>query len=120
MIAKKLLPYVIIAAIFIAIRLQFTVPLSDMQPLTAEGSRSVTAFAKNFFYSIGYIVLPIDFASASLLINEYLLYGVITALALIASSVFLLWKFGTKELFALLYKPLVVTLVMVLVSFQSF
>ncbi len=120
MIAKKLVPYIIIAAVFLAIRMQFTVPLSDMQPLTAEGSRSGIAFAKNFFYSIGYIVLPIDFASASLLINEYLLYGVITALVLIALSVFLLWKFGTKELFVLLYKPLVVTLVMGLVSFQSF
>lgn len=120
MIAKKLVPYIIIAAIFLAIRMQFTVPLSDMQPLTAEGSRSVTAFAKNFFYSIGYIILPIDFASASLIINEYLAYGVITATLLIAASAFLLWKFGTKELFASLYKPLVVTLVMGLVSFQSF
>ena len=120
MIAKKLLPYIIIAAVFIAIRLQFTVPLSDMQPLTAEGSRSITAFAKNFFYSIGYIIMPIDFASASLIINEYLIYGVITATLLIAGSALLLWKFGTKELFASLYKPLVVTLVMGLVSFQSF
>lgn len=120
MIAKKLVPYIIIAAIFLAIRLQFTVPLSAMQPLTAEGSRSIIAFAKNFFYSIGYIVLPIDFASASLIINEYLAYGVIAATLLIVISAFLLWKFGTKELFVLLYKPLVVTLVMGLVSFQSF
>ncbi len=120
MIAKKLVPYIIIAAIFLVIRMQFTVPLSDMQPLTAEGSRSLGAFAKNFFYSIGYIIMPIDFASASLIINEYLAYGVITATVLIAASAFLLWKFGTKELYASLYKPLVVTLVMGLVSFQSF
>jgi protein O-mannosyl-transferase len=120
MIAKKLVPYVIIAAIFLAIRMQFTVPLSDMQPLTAEGSRSIIAFAKNFFYSIGYIVAPIDFATASAIINEYLIYGVLTASVLIALAAFLLWKYGSEELFSLLYKPFVVTLVMGLVSFQSF
>lgn len=119
-ILKKLIPYILLTAIFIAIRLQFTVPLDQMQPLTAEGSRSITAFAKNFFYSIGYIVMPIDFATASAIINEYLLYGVVTAAILITTFALLLWKFGTKELFSLLYKPLVVTLVMGLVSFQSF
>jgi hypothetical protein len=118
-ILVKLFPYFIITAVFIIIRLQFTIPLSQMQPLNAEGSHSITAFAKNFLYSIGYSLAPVDFQLAAIIINQYMIVGLIAALIALAIF-FLLLKNSSKVTRGLLYKPLALLLITGFVSFQSF
>jgi hypothetical protein len=119
-ILRKLLPYIALTVLFIIIRLQFTVPLSQMQPLSAEGSHSIFAFAKNFLYSIGYIIAPIDFRLASFIIMRYATIGYAAAVIFIIGILFLIKISGGRQILHLLYKPLLLTLVTGLVSFQSF
>ncbi len=116
----NLLPYIILTGLFIYIRLQFTVPLSEMQPLTAEGSHSVIAFAKNFIYSLGYILAPIDFRSASLIINRFAVIGYVAAIFFFTGLVLLIKLSGGKKALELMYKPLILTFITGFVSFQSF
>lgn len=119
-ILVNITPYFLVAILFLFIRLQFTVPLGEMQPLAAEGSRSPVAFIKNALYSIGYIVAPLGFETASAILNRYLTYGFIAASALLIAVVVLFWKVGKPEITALLYKPVVLVIVTGIVSFQSF
>ncbi len=119
-LVKKIAPYFLLAVLFLFIRLQFTVPLDEMQPVTAEGSRSPVAFIKNALYSIGYILAPLDFQTASTIINRHLTLGFSIAGALLALAVLVFWKVGKKEAARLLYKPVVLTIITGVVSFQSF
>ncbi|MDP4219879.1 MAG: hypothetical protein Q8916_10785 [Bacteroidota bacterium] len=119
-IIKRLLPYIAVTVIFLIIRLQYTIPLSQMQPLNAEGSHSITAFAKNFLYSLGYIIAPIDFRTASILINRFATTGYILAIVFFAAMIFVVKSLGGKKVLSRLYKPLILTLVTGFVSFQSF
>lgn len=119
-ILTKLLPYLLLTVLFIAIRLQFTIPLSEMQPLNAEGSHSLAAFAKNFLYSIGYIIAPVDFRLASFIINRYATIGYAAAILFFAGIFLLIKLSGGKNVLKVLYKPFVLILVTGLVSFQSF
>jgi hypothetical protein len=115
----KLIPYFIVTAIFLFIRLQYTIPLSQMQPLNAEGSHSIVAFAKNFLYSIGYSLAPVDFQLAAVIINRYMIVGLIAA-SIALAILFLLIRSSSKASRDLLYKPLVLLLITGFVSFQSF
>lgn len=117
---KQIAPYFLLAVLFLFIRLQFTVPLDEMQPVTAEGSRSPVAFIKNALYSIGYIIAPLNFETASNIINRHLTLGFIVAAVLLALVVLVFWKIGKREAARLLYKPVMLTLITGLVSFQSF
>ncbi|MFI5263805.1 MAG: ArnT family glycosyltransferase [Candidatus Kapaibacterium sp.] len=119
-ILGQISPYIVITAIFIVIRLQFTVPFSEMQPLTAEGSHSIIAFAKNFLYSIGYAIAPVDFRMASIIVNRYAAIGYAAAIMLFTGVILLMKISGAKKTAVRLYKPLILTLVTGLVSFQSF
>lgn len=116
----NLLPYIALTVLFIYIRLQFTVPLSQMQPLIAEGSHSAIAFAKNFLYSLGYILAPIDFRSASFIINRYAAIGYVAAIFFFAGMILLIKFSGSKKVLELMYKPLILTFITGFVSFQSF
>jgi hypothetical protein len=116
----QLLPYVGLTAIFIFIRLQFTVPLSEMQPLSAEGSHSLAAFMKNALYSIGYIIAPIDFSTASAIINKYSLYGYLAAALFAVLAIVIAIQLRHSSVFSKLWKPILFTIVTGLVSFQSF
>jgi hypothetical protein len=116
----KLIPYIILTALFLGIRLQFTVPLSQMQPLTAEGSHSIAAFGKNFLYSLGYIFAPIDFRSAAFIINRYAVIGYITAVVFFTGIIFFIKLSGGAKIMRILYKPLALTIITGFVSFQSF
>ena len=116
----KLLPYIVLTAIFIFIRSQFTVPLAEMQPLTAEGSHSAIAFAKNFLYSIGYIIAPVDFRTASIIIMRYAVIGYIAAILFFTGIIFLIRFSDGKKIMKAMYKPMLLSLITGLVSFQSF
>jgi hypothetical protein len=119
-ILKNLAPYFFIAVAFLFLRLQFTVPLDEMQPMVAEGSRSPIAFAKNVLYSIGYILAPLDFQTASTIINHYLTIGFIVAAVMFAAIALTFWKMDKGEAVRHIYKPVVLTVITGLVAFQSF
>ena len=119
-ILRKLIPYFALTALFVLIRSQYTIPLSDMQPLTAEGSHSIIAFAKNFLYSLGYILFPVDFRLASFIINRYAAIGYVAAIAFFAAIVFLIRSSDDKSILQRMYKPIILTLITGFVSFQSF
>lgn len=119
-ILKRLLPYFTLTALFVVIRSQYTIPLSDMQPLTAEGSHSIIAFAKNFLFSLGYIVAPVDFQLASFIINRYAAIGYVAAVVFFAGIIFLIRSSSDKTIMKRMYKPIILTLITGFVSFQSF
>ncbi len=119
-IALQLLPYFIITAIFLYIHSLFTVPLSEMQPLTAEGSHSPVAFARNAVYSIGYILFPINFQTASSILNQYATIGFVVAALVGLGLILVIWRYGGRAFLSSLYKPAVLVAIAGLVSFQSF
>lgn len=114
-----ILPYILIAALFFFIRSRYTIPLSEMQPLTAEGSHSIIAFAKNAMYSIGYVLLPVDFQTASVIINRYAIYGYLGGSIFFLLVAFYIVK-NRKLLSPLLFKPTILTITTGIVAFQSF
>ena len=68
---RRMVPFVVVAILFYFYHAHFTTPIAESQPLMAAGAHNLAAFLRNGAYSIGYMVLPLDLAQATVLLTRY-------------------------------------------------
>jgi hypothetical protein len=91
----QLLPYFISLILILLYRSQFVT--GSITADIAFSSHSLKTFVLNSIYTIGYTILPIDFETATSLLNNYKLPILITTLLAAAIILFTFWKLSERH-----------------------
>ncbi|HYE73358.1 MAG TPA: hypothetical protein VEF04_08505, partial [Blastocatellia bacterium] len=61
----------VVAGAFWMLRADFTVPAAQADPMVGEGMTSIIFALKNLSYGLGYLLLPLDLASATVVLSRF-------------------------------------------------
>jgi hypothetical protein len=104
-------PYLIIAVAFYFYHAHFTESVLTSQPLTSEGAHSLAVFLRNGAYSIGYLILPLDLASATAILMHYHALAITVGVVLCIAVIGLVIRNRDKAFLACLLQPVAFTFV---------
>jgi Dolichyl-phosphate-mannose-protein mannosyltransferase len=66
----RFFPYAAVIILFYFYHQYFTIPITESQPLTAEGSHSIVALLRNIVFALGYFFVPFDLSTATALMTR--------------------------------------------------
>lgn len=118
-IASDLMPYLAVAILFYWYHSQFTVAVSDSAPLAQVSS--LASMLRNAAYALGYVILPLDLATATAVLSHGMLVAILVGLVLFLSIGIAIYRTHAREDYLALALPAYFTIVtgsIVLLTFE--
>jgi len=117
---KRLWPYVILTAAWYVYHAYYTGAPSSSQPLQSDAMSSPAALVRNALYGIGYMFLPLDLKTATLILTQYKIPALIVGVGLISGMTLLLIRSLKGIGIRVFYAPFVFSLLSGLLVVLSF
>ncbi len=118
---RRIWPYAMVLVAWYIYHAHYTGALGGSQPLQADAVSSPAALVRNAFYGVGYMFLPLDLQTATLILAHYRIAAIVVGMLILSSATWLLLRSLKAKYLRAFYPPLVFAMLsglLVLISFE--